>query len=186
MSFFRSSIMAFSAFSCKITQLLNSPQTIHGIPRSSRPTSCCSSVTKSCPAVCNPMDCSTPGFPVLHCLPELAQTRAHWAGEILQSSSVTRFSSCPQSLPASGSFPLSQFFASGGQSIGVWASASASVLPMNIQSWSPLGLTGLFSLQSKGLSRVFSNTTIQKHQFFGTQPSLWSNSYIHTWLLEKP
>ena len=83
------------------------------------------------------------------------------------------FSSCPQSWPASGSFPRSQLFASGGQSIGVWASAS--VLPMNIQDWFPLGLTGLI-LQSKGLSRVFSNTTVQKHQFFGAQASLWSNS----------
>jgi len=97
---------------------------------------------------------------------------------------VVPFSSCPQSLPASGSFPVSQFFTSGGQSIGV--SASALVLPMNIQDWFPLGWTGLISLQSKGLSRVFSNTTVQKHQFFGTQFSLWSSSHIHTWPLEKP
>ena len=87
------------------------------------------------------------------------------------SSSVVPFSSCPQSLPASGSFPMSQLFASGGQSIGV--SALASVLPMSIQDWFPLGLTGLVCLQSKGLSRVFSNTTVQKHQFFGAQLSLW-------------
>ena len=100
------------------------------------------------------------------------------------SSSVVPFSSCLQSCPASGSFPMSQFFASGGQSIGV--SASASVIPMNIQDWSPLGWTGWISLQSKGLSRVFSNTTVQKHQFFGTQPSLLLNSHIHTWPLEKP
>ena len=100
------------------------------------------------------------------------------------SSSVIPFSSCFQSFPGSGSFPMSQFFASGGQSIG--ASPSASVLPMNIQDWFPLGWTGWISLQSKGLSRVFSNTTVQKHQFFGTQLSLWSNSHIHTWLLEKP
>ena len=86
------------------------------------------------------------------------------------SSSVVPFSSCPQSFPAPGSFPGSQFFASGGQSIGV--SASASVLPMNIQDWSPLGWTGWISLQFKGLSRVFSNTTVQKHQFFGVQLSL--------------
>ena len=98
--------------------------------------------------------------------------------------SVVPLSSCLQSFPASGSFPLSQFFTSGGQSIGV--SASASVLPINIQDWFPLGLNGWISLQSTGLSRVFSNTTVQKHQFFGTQPSLWSNSHIHTWLLEKP
>ena len=100
------------------------------------------------------------------------------------SSSVVPFSSCLQSFPASGSFPMSQFFAWGGQSTGV--SASTSVLLMNTQDWSPLGWTGWISLQSKGLSRVFSNTTVQKHQFFGAQLSLWSNSHIHTWLLEKP
>ena len=82
------------------------------------------------------------------------------------------------------SFPMSWLFVSGDQSIG--ASASASDLPMNIQDWSPLGWTSWISLQSKGLSRVFSNTTVQKHQFFSAQPSLWSNSHIHTWLLEKP
>ena len=99
------------------------------------------------------------------------------------SSSVVPFSSCPQSLPASGSFPMSQLFASGGQSIGV--SALASVLPKNTQDWSPLGWTGCISLQSKGLSRVFSNTTVQKHQFFGAQLSSQSNSHIHTWPPEK-
>ena len=100
------------------------------------------------------------------------------------SSSVIPFFSCLQSFPASGSFQMSQFFASGGQSIGVLASAS--VLPMNTQDWSPLGWTGWISLQSKGLSSVFSNTTVQKHQFFNTQPSLCSNFHIHIWLLEKP
>ena len=99
-------------------------------------------------------------------------------------SSVVPFSSCSQSLPASGSFPMSQLFTWGGQSIGV--SASASVLPKNTQDWSPLEWTGWIFLQSKGLSRVFSNTTVQKHQFFGTQPSSQSNSHIHTWPLEKP
>ena len=98
------------------------------------------------------------------------------------SSSVIPFS-CPQSFPASGSFPMSQFFASGGQRIG--ASALASVFPMSIQGRFPLGLTGLISLLSKGLSGVFSSTTIWKHQFFRTQPSLRSNSHIQTWLLEK-
>ena len=98
------------------------------------------------------------------------------------SSSVVSFSSHLQSFPASGSFPKSQFFASGGQSIRI--SASASVLPMNIQDWFPLEWTGWISLQSKGLSRVF-NTTVQKHEFFGAQLSLQSNSHIHTWLLEK-
>ena len=100
------------------------------------------------------------------------------------SSSVVPFSSFPQSLPASESFPMSQLFTWGGQSIGV--SASASFLPKNTQDWSPLGWTGWISLQSKGLSRVFSNTTVQKHQFYVTQPSSQSNSHIHTWPLEKP
>ena len=99
-------------------------------------------------------------------------------------SSVVPFSSCPQSLPASETFPMSQLFASGGQSTG--ASALASFLPKNIQDWSPLGWTGWISLQSKGLSRVSSNTTVQKHQFFCTQLSSQSNSHIHTWPLEKP
>ena len=98
------------------------------------------------------------------------------------SSSIVPFSSCPQSLPASGSFPESQLFAWGGQSIG----ASASILPKNTQDWSPLGWTGWISMLSKGLSRVFSNTTVQKHQFFNAQLSSQSNSRIHTWLLEKP
>ena len=100
------------------------------------------------------------------------------------SSSVIPFSSCPQSFSASGSFQMSQLSASGGQSIGV--SASTSVLPMNTQVWSPLGWADWISLQSKELSRVFSNTTVQKHQFFGAQLSLSSNFHIHTWLLEKP
>ena len=100
------------------------------------------------------------------------------------SSSVVPFSSCPQSLPASGSFPMNQLFTWDGQSIGL--SALASVLPMNTQDWSPLEWTGWPSLQSKGLSRVFINTTVQKHQFFGAQLSSQSNSHIHTWPLEKP
>ena len=100
------------------------------------------------------------------------------------SSSVVPFSSCPQSFPALASFQMSQFFASGGQSIGV--SALASALPMNVQDWFPLGWTGWISLLSKGLSRVFSNTTLQKHQFFSAQPSSQSNSHIHTWPQEKP
>ena len=100
------------------------------------------------------------------------------------SSSVVPFSSCPQSLPASGPFSISQLVARGGQSTGV--SASASVLPINTQDGSPLGWTGWISLESKGLSRVFSNTTVQKHQFFGAQLSSQSNYHIHTWPLEKP
>ena len=110
---------------------------------------------------------------VLHSLSLLKLSNA-----IPPSSSVTPYSSCSQSFPKSGSFPMSQLFESGGQSMG--ASASSSVLPMNIQSWFPLGLTGLISMQSKRLSRIFFSTTIWKHQFFGTQPSLWSSSHIRT------
>ena len=127
-----------------------------------------SSVTQSCPTLCDPMDWSTPGLPVHHQLPEFTQT--HVIESVMPStisSSVVPFSSRLQSFPASGSFQMSQFFASGGQSIGV--SPSQSVLLVNIQNWSLLGWTGWISLQSKGLSRVFSNTTVQKHQFFDTQ-----------------
>ena len=106
-----------------------------------------------------------------------------WCHPTMSSSAVPFFSHL-QSFPGSGSFPIRWPFTSGGQSIG--ASALASVLPMNIQDWFPLELTDLISLQSKGLSGVFSNTTVQKHQLFETQPSLWSNSHIHTWPLEKP
>ena len=141
-----------------------------------------SSVSQSCPTLCDPMNCSTPGLPVNHQLPEFTQTHVHWVSDAMQPSHP--FSSCPQSFPASGSLPISQLFASGGQSIGV--SASTSVLPMNTQDWSPLGWTGWISLQSKGFSRVFSNTTVQKHQFFCAQPSSQSNSHIHTWPQEKP
>ena len=146
---------------------------------------CCFSVTQLCLTLCNPMDCSTPGFPVLHHLPELAQIYVHWVDDInpIISFSVIPFSSCLQSFPASGSFPMSQFFASGGQSIE--ASATALILAMNIQGWFHLGLTGLISSQSRGLSRVFSKTTVKNHQFFGAQPFLWSNSHIHTWLLKN-
>ena len=100
------------------------------------------------------------------------------------SSSIAIFSFCLQSFPALGSFSMSLLFVSGGQNIG--ASASKSVLPMNVQDWLPLGLLGLISLLSKGFSSIFSSTGIQKHQFFSIQPSLWSSSHVHTWLLEKP
>ena len=149
---------------------------------------CCCSVAKSCPTLCDPMDRSTPGFPVLHYLPEYAHTHAHWVSDPIQPSHpLTSFSFCPQSSQHQGlfqwvrSFPMSRLFASGDHSIG----ASASVLPMNIQDWLPLELTGLTSLQFKGLSGVLSSTTIQKHQSFGTQPSEWSNSHIHTWNVWK-
>ena len=165
------------------------------------------------------MGCSTPGFPVLHCLLEFAQVQftsvaqscltlqlhglqlarlpcpssiprdcsnscplSQWCHPTI-SSSVIPFSFSLQSFPALRSFQVSQLFVSGGQSIGV--SASTLVLPMNTQDWSPLEWTGWISLQSKRLSRVFPNTTVQKHQFFGPQLSLWSNSHMHIWLLEK-
>ena len=119
----------------------------------------CYSVTKLCPTLCNPMDCSPPGFPILHYLPEFAQTHVHWISDAIQPSHPLSpaFSFCPQSFPASVSFPRNQLCISGGQSPG----ASASILPMNIQGWFPLGLNGLISLQPKGLSRVFSSTTIK-------------------------
>ena len=127
------------------------------------------SVTQSCPTLSDPMDCSMPGFPVHHQLLELAQTQcllSWWCHKPSISSSTVLLSSCFQSFPASGSCLMSQLFASGGQSTG--ASASASVLPMDIQDWFPLGWTGWVSLQSKELSRVFASTIVQKHQFFGT------------------
>ena len=137
-------------------------------------------VTWSCPTLCDPMDWSMPGFPVHHQLLELAQTHVHQVSDAIQPSHPLS----PPSPPAfnlsqtSESFPMSWFFTSGGQSIG--ASASAIVLPMNTKDWFPLGLTGLTSLQSRGLSRVFSSTAVRKHQFFGAQPSLWFKSHCHT------
>ena len=123
------------------------------------------SAAQSCQTLCEPMNHSTPGIPVHHQLPEFTQTQVHcqWCHPDI-SSSVIPFSSCLQSLPASGSFPMSQLFTWGGQSIGI--SASTLVLPMNTQE--PFGWTGWISMQSKGCSRVFSNTIVQKHQFFGT------------------
>ena len=131
--------------------------------------SCCS-FAKLCPTLGDPMDCRMPGFPVLHYLLEFAQTHVYWVGDTIQPSHPLS----PPSPPAfslsqhQGLFPVNWLFTSGGQRIG--ASASASVLPMNIQDWFPLGLTGLISLLSQGLSGVFSSTT-QKHQFLGAQPS---------------
>ena len=143
-----------------------------------------SSVTQLCPTLCDPMDCSTPGFPVHHQLAELAQTHVHQVSDAIQPS-------CPLSSPSPPAYNFTKHQGVSNesalrircQSIG----ASASVLPMNIQDWwFPLGWTGGVSLQSKGLLRDFSNTTIQNHQFFGPQLSSQSNSHIHTWLLEKP
>ena len=127
----------------------------------------CCSVSKSCLTLCNPMNCSTPGFPVLHYLPEFAQTHVHWVSDAIQpsQSSVTSFSFCLQFFLASESFPMSKLLTSGGQSIG----ASASVFPMNIQCLFPLELINLISFLCKGLSRVFSSITVWRHQFFGAQ-----------------
>ena len=144
-----------------------------------------SSVAQSCLTLCNrelqharpPCQSPAPGVHTNSC------PWSWWCHPAI-SSSVFPFSSCLQSFPASGSFQMSQLFTSGGQNIGV--SASTSVLPMNIQDWSPLEWTGWISLQSKGLSRVFSVTTVQKYEFFGSQLSSQSNSHIHMWLLEKP
>ena len=145
-----------------------------------------SSVAQSCPTLCNPMNCSTPGLPVHHQLPEFTQIHVHLVGDVIQPSHPLSSPSppAPQSLLASESFPVSQLFTWGSQSIGV--SALASVLPKKSQGWSPLEWTGWISMQSKGLLRVFSKTTVQKHQFFGAQLSSQSNSHIHTWPLEKP
>ena len=143
-----------------------------------------SSVAQSCATLCDPMDCSMPGFPVRHQFPEPAQTHVHRVGDTMQPSHPLHpLLRLPSIFPSIRVFSSESVFVSGRQSTG--ASASASVLPMNTQDWFPLGLTSLISLQSKGLSRVFSNT-VQKHQFFDAQLSLWSKSHIHTWLLEKP
>ena len=161
---------------------VSSPRILHIIHLHLKHSVQFSSAAQLCPTLCDPMDrlpcpSPTPGacsntFPL-----------SWWCHPTI-SSSVIPFFSCPQSFSTSGSFQMSQLFASDGQSVGV--SASTSDLPMNTQDWSPLRWIGLISLQSKGLSRVFSNTTVQKHQFFGTQLCLSSNSHIHTWQLEKP
>ena len=145
-----------------------------------------SSVAVLCATLCDPMNRCTPGLPVHHQLPEFTQTHAHQGGDAIQPSHPLSSLSPPAPNPSQhqGLFQWVNYSASGGQSIGV--SASASVLPMNTQDLSPSGWTSWISLQSKGLSRVFSNTTVQKHQFFGTQLSSQSNSHIHTWPLEKP
>ena len=145
---------------------------------------CCCSVAKSCPTLCDPVDCSTPGFPVIHYLPEFAETRVHWIGDAIQPSHPL--------LPSSSALSLSQHqglfhLIGSSHQVGkvVELPVLASVLPMNIQGWFPLGLTGLILLLSEGLSRIFSSTTVWKNPFFGAQTSLWSNSHIRTWLLKK-
>ena len=144
-----------------------------------------SSVAQSCPTRCDPMNRSTPGLPVYHQLPESTQIHAHWVCDDIQPSHPLSSPSPPALNPSQHqSFPMSQLFPWVGQSTGV--SALASFLPKKSQGWSPSGWTGWISLQSKGLWRVFSNTTVQKHQFFGAQPSSQSNSHIHTWPQDKP
>ena len=143
-----------------------------------------SSVTQSYLILCSPKNHSTPGLPVHYQLLEFTQNHVHQVSDAIQPSHPLLSPSPPTLNPtASESFPMSQLFSWGDQSIGV--SALASVLPKNAQDWSPSEWTGWISLQSKGVSRVFSNTTIQKHQFFGAQLSSQSNSRIHTWPLEK-
>ena len=145
-----------------------------------------SSVSQSGLTLCDPMNCRTPGLPVHHQLPECIQTPVHRVGDAIQPSNPLWSSSPPAPNPSQhqGLFQWVNSSHEVAKSTGV--SASASVLPMNTRDWSPLGWTGWISLQSKGLSRVFSNTTVQKHQFFGTQLFSQSNSQIHTWPLEKP
>ena len=145
---------------------------------------CCCSITKSCQTLW-PHGLQHARLPCPSPTPEVhsdSRPSSQWCHPTI-SSSVIPFS-CPKSFPASESFPVSRLITSGGQSIV--ASTSTSVLPMNIQDWFPLGLTGWISLLFKGLSRVFSSTRMPKYQFFGAQPSLWSNSHICTWLLERP
>ena len=144
-----------------------------------------SSVTQSCLTLCHPMDHSTPGLPVHHQLPEFTQTNVHRVSDAIQPSHSLSSPSPPAPNPSQHQ-SLFQWVNSawGGQSTGV--SALASSLPKNTQGWSPSEWTGWISLQSKGLSRVFSNTTVQKHQLFGAHLSTQSNSHIHTWPLEKP
>ena len=144
-----------------------------------------SSVAQLCLTLCNPMNRSTPGLPVHHQLPEFTQTHVHQVSDAIQWSHPLSSPSSPTSI-----FSSIKVFSNESALLIRWpnirVSVSASVLPMNTRDWAPLGWTDWISLQSKGLSRVFSNTTVQKHQFFGAQLSSQSNSHIHTWPLEKP
>ena len=154
--------------------------------KGSRRICCYCSVAQWCPTLCDSMDCSRPGFPVLHHLQDFAQTHVNWVSDAIQPSySLLPLFLLPSISPSIRVFSnvLALCIRWPGQRIG--ASASASVLPMTIQGWFPLEWTGWISLLSKRLSRVFSNTTVQKKQFFSVQPSLWSNYHIDTWLLEK-
>ena len=172
----------------KMILILNSTRVQTDIPWSSNHFfifQCCP-ISKSCSTFCNPMDCGLPA-PVSSTISEFAQIHVHWVSDANQPSHLSlpssAFFSCPPSFPPSTSFPVSWLFASGGQSIG--DSASATVLPMNIQDWFLLGLTGGIFLLSKGLFKSLLQHPIWKYQFFGTQPSLSSNSHIFSWVLEK-
>ena len=168
-----------------IPQPLTTHPPISVITALSKVTCCCCSVTQSCLTLCDPMDCSTPG-PCPSPSPKVCLSSCplhQWCYPAI-SPSDSLFSFCPQSLPASGTLPMSWLFASGDQNTG--ASASASVLPMSIPGWFSSRLTGLISLLAKGLSGVFSSTTVWRHQFFGALPSLLSSSYHHVWLLGRP
>ena len=180
----RPSLIAASSFLIWVREV-NSSSSVISEAEFQFPIPLFSSFAQSCPTLCNPKDYSTPGFPVHHQLLELAQPHVHRVSGAIQPSH-------PLSSPFPPAFNLSQH-----QGLFQWVNSShqvakvlalQSVLPVNVQSWFPLGLTGLISLQSKGLSRVFSNTTFQKHQFFGTQLSfsMVQLSHLHTWLLQKP
>ena len=145
-----------------------------------------SSVAQSCPNLCDPMNHSMPGLPVPHQFPEFTQTHVHWVGDAIQPSHPRLSPSPPAPNPSQHQSLFHWVNSSHEVAKVIRVSALASVLPMNTQDWSPLEWTGWISLQSKGLSRVFSSTTVQTHQFFGTQLSSQSNSHIHTWPLEKP
>ena len=145
-----------------------------------------SSVAQSCLTLCNPMNRSMPGLPVHHQLSEFTQTRGHRVSDAIQPSHPLSSPSPPAPNPSQHQSLFQWVNSSHEVAKVLGVSALASVLPVNTQDWSPLGWTGWISLQSKGLSRVFSNTTVQKHQFFGTQLSSQSNSHIHTWPQEKP
>ena len=146
---------------------------------------CCCSIAKSCPTLCDPMNCSTPGFPIIHYLPEFAETHVHWISDAIQLSHPLLPSS-PPALSLSQHQGLFQWIRSSHQGGKVSElPVLVSVLPVNIQNWFLLGLTGLISLLSEGLSRIFSSTTVWKYSFFGAQTSLWSNSHIRMWLLKK-
>ena len=143
------------------------------------------SVTQSRPTLCDPMNCSTPGLPVHHQLPEFTQTHIHHVSDAIQPSHPLSSPSPPAPNPSQHQ-NLFQWVNSSHEVPKYWSFSLGSFLPKKSQGWSPSEWTGWISLQSNGLSRVFSNTTVQKHQFFSTQPSSQSNSHIHTWPLEKP